>query len=339
MGTIEASDLPGGDAVEFHNVATIREVAGYEGGRLQRVPEAVRSGLNRDAQHRMLSPANVELRFVPDGPVEVTLACPNGAVRVRPFWGPYQGDPVDVADGECTVELAPPEKIGSSEVAGGGGFSPRVCRLVCRGNSGMRGEWMLFRRFSGEARPPTAEEVPDRRYLAYGTSITEGGASTGAHLSYPAVAARVLGGDLLNLGSSGSAHAEAALADHIAAREDWDIATLSLSVNMLGFSVEEFRERAAYFVETVAGENPDREVVGITIPATEFPAGDGGEKSAVFREQLREAVTTADLPNLHLVEGPELASPAGLSIDRVHPGDHGHRELGTELAASLEALL
>jgi lysophospholipase L1-like esterase len=332
------ADVPGAETVEFHNVAERREIAGYEGVRLQRVPEDVRRELNPASRHRMLSPTNVELRFVPGSPVEVTLACPNGAVRIRPFWGPYQGDPVTVEHGERTLELEPPEKVGAPEIAGGAGFSPSVCRLLCRGVSGMRGEWLQFRGLDGKARRPTADELPDRTYLAYGTSITEGGASTAAHLSYPATAARILDADLHNLGSSGSAHAEAAMADHIAGREDWDVATLSLSVNMLGFAVEEFRERVAYFVETVAGENPGREVVAVTIPANEFAPDDGGERSEVFREQLREAVVTADLPNLHLVEGPALAPAAGLSTDRVHPGDHGHRELGTGLAAELDGL-
>jgi len=338
MVTVDAA-VPGGDAVEFHNVAALRPVAGYEGLRPQRVPEPVRRELNRDAQHRMLSPTNVEFRFVPEGsgPVEVTLACPNGTVRVWPFWGPYQGEPVDVEHGERTVELAVPEKVGAADVAGGAGFSPRVCRLVCRGRSGMRGEWLLFRGLDGAARPPTGDETPDRTYLAYGTSITEGGASTAAHLSYPAVAARILDADLYNLGSSGSAHAEAALADHVADAA-FDVATLSLSVNMLEFSVEAFRERAAYVLETVAAD-PDRTVVAITIPTNEFPPDGGGDQSERFREQLREAVAAVDRPNLHILEGPALAGPSGLSTDRVHPGDHGHREFGTALAAEIETLL
>ena len=37
----------------------------------------------------------------------------------------------------------------------------------------------------------------------------------------------MLGYDLLNLGFGGSCHAETAMADHIAGRDDWDLSHLN----------------------------------------------------------------------------------------------------------------
>jgi hypothetical protein len=76
-------------------------------------------------------------------------------------------------------------------------------------------------RFVSES--PLPSELPPKRLLAYGTSITEGTASTAAHLSYLAQAGRRLGMDVVNLGSSGSAYCEPEMAHYIASRKDWDV--------------------------------------------------------------------------------------------------------------------
>ncbi len=55
---------------------------------------------------------------------------------------------------------------------------------------------------TGDCRPPRAGELPARRYLAYGTSITAGYGSQ-PHCSYVAQAARHLALDPINLGWRG----------------------------------------------------------------------------------------------------------------------------------------
>jgi lysophospholipase L1-like esterase len=65
--------------------------------------------------------------------------------------------------------------------------------------------------------------VPDVRYLAYGTSITEGAKATATHLNYVSRVAQRRGYDALNLGCSGSAYCEGVLAEYIARRNDWDV--------------------------------------------------------------------------------------------------------------------
>jgi lysophospholipase L1-like esterase len=98
---------------------------------------------------------------------------------------------------------------------------------------------------AGDCRPPAASEVPDVRYLAYGTSITEGAKATATHLNYVSRVAQRRGYDALNLGCSGSAYCEGVLAEYIARRNDWDVATFALSVNMANaaFSTAQCRER------------------------------------------------------------------------------------------------
>lgn len=338
------------DGVDFHNVAELREVSGEDGRRIQRVPESVRKHLNPRAKDRMVHPAGVEIRFVArDDPVRVTLSCPAGSARVVPFWGPFQGTPRSIGSEPTTLEMSVPSRMETldARVVADSGWSPRVCRLrFDRDSSGL----VYYHAVEGaDVRLPREDEVPARTLLVYGTSITEGSSATRTHLTYPARAARELGVDLVNLGSSGSAYCEPEIADHVAARDDWDAAVLSVSVNMLGagFAVEEFRERATYLVETVAASHPDSPVVCVTL----FPLGrdvlsedpkwdDLAATPVEYRRALREVVEAASRDNLTCVAGSELLEDVGgHTVDLLHPGDAGMIEMGANLAAVLEPLL
>jgi lysophospholipase L1-like esterase len=218
-------------------------------------------------------------------------------------------------------------------------FSPRVVRLV------MRGSQVRFHGVAGTGvRSPEAGECPALRYLTYGTSITHGANATRPYLSYAAQAARRLGADLLNFGVGGSCHCEPELADYFASRSDWQIASLALSVNMMGFTPEEFERRVRYMVHTVAGSDPSRPVACITLYpyfGDLFDAiGEGDGKPALFREILRQAVQDCPGGNAHLVEGPDiLRDLGGLTPDLVHPADNGMIEMGANLAAALAPLV
>lgn len=333
------------DGIQFHNVQELRDVDG-NGLRLQRVPEDVRTRLNDGAQNRMCHPAGVELRFVPDGPVRVTLSSRVRNSIVRPFWGDFQatGDEVVVREEPQTIELELPEQLTDlrPSVRDGLRYDPRLCRLVLPGEH--RGGRVRFRGVEGDVRPPRASEVPAMRYLAYGTSITEGEGPGSETLTYVNQTARRLGADVINLGSCGTAYCDEAMAEHIAGRDDWDVATLSLSVNMVGtFSLDTFRDRASAMVDTVAGANPDRPVACITIfsNARDYRADhEEGDECERFRDALRTVVADCDRDNVHLVEGPDvLPTAAGLTTDLVHPGDDAMIRMGENLARELKPLL
>lgn len=332
--------------VSLHNVAETPPAPWTDGGlRLDRAPERVREGVNPDAGHRLIHPTGSELRFVPDDPVEVTLSA-SGEVTFRVFWGPYQEPEVPVSESyrlgptPRTFELAVPDRVAGlrPEVADASAFSPRTCRIRFE-----RWERVALHDVRGACHPPEPADLPDRRYVAYGTSITEGAKSSAAHLSYVAQAARRLGVDPLNLGVSGSAYCEPAVGDHLAARDDWDLATLAVSVNMANteFSVGEFRERATRLVGTVADANPDAPVACVTLypDHADAVAGDDPDRAADFRAALREAVESASAPNLRPVEGPDLLDATDLSADLLPPGDDGMASVGEGLAGALAPLV
>jgi lysophospholipase L1-like esterase len=228
-----------------------------------------------------------------------------------------------------------------ADIAADFAYDPNVWRLV------LSGDPISFHGVDGRGvRPPDSSDLPDRRYIAYGTSITQGAVATGPHLTYVWQTARRIGADVINLGSGGSAYCEPAIADYIAECGDWDIATLALSVNMFsaGFYVEKFRERVEYMLETIA--ETGRPVVCITL----FPFAEDisdtkkySEKRAepaAFRSALRQAVTEVSHSNVYLLEGNDLLSNVGgLSPDLVHPSDHGMISIGERLGRELDAHL
>ena len=332
--------------VEFHNVAALRPAPSGKGLRLQRVPEDVRLSLNDAAQMRMLQPDASEIRFVADGPCRIVLSSEE-RTQVTVFHGLFEArQRVVIGPEPQAINVAyATERLSRLDVAYCRDmmFSPCVFRLVF---GGYDREPVIFHGIEGEnIRPPKSDEVPSLRYLAYGTSITHGFDSAGPHLTYVAQTARRLGADLINLGVGGAAHCEHSLADYIAGRTDWQIASLALSVNMQGFSLNDFRERVSYMVNKIAGSDPSRLVACIALYpySRDFgiePEGvTHGGTPEQFRQALRDAVAAYPHDNAHLIEGPDILKDiSGLTADLVHPGDNGMIEMGRNLAEKLQEL-
>lgn len=328
--------------VLLHNVAEITDVW-REGKKIQRVPESVRVHLNPGAQGRSLNAANSEIRFVADGPVKVTLSSPQGGGVYHVSYGSFMDSgQYPLTGNPLTIELTVNERLRNMDpkFLAGDPWSPNVIRIQFP-----RQEIVVYKVEGANVRPPKPEEMPSLRYLAYGTSITEGGCATRPHLCYAAQTAQLLGADLINLGMSGSCHAEPEMFDYIASRDDWDIATLALSVNMLGFENDEFRKRVQYGINTVAAAHPDKPISCITLfqHSADFcdaPESDSAKKTQAFRQILREEVAASGKANLHLIEGPEiLDSVQCLTHDMIHPSDWGMRRMAENLSAKLKALL
>lgn len=333
------------DQVELHNVAVAHYETRCRAYRLQRVPEKIRAALNPGAQHCMLQPDNAELRYVADGRSQVTLSS-YGNTRVSVFFGPFDSNErVIIGKEPQTIKILPNDRLAElpSHYTAGTSFSPHVVRLIF---GGPERDPILLHQVSGEGiRPPTSAELPALRLLTYGTSITHGYFAEGPHLTYVGHAARRLGADLINLGVAGSAHCEPELADYIADRTDWHVASLSLSVNMQGFSITEFRRRVQYMVDRIAGTDDSRPIACITLYPyyRDFginPQGEYGGIPEEFRQSLRDAVAATGHKNAHLIEGPELLTDiGGLSADLIHPADYGMIEMGQRLSDRLAILL
>jgi lysophospholipase L1-like esterase len=214
-------------------------------------------------------------------------------------------------------------------------FANNVCRVVVDGAD------VTFHGIDGNVRPPTPEELAPVM-MSYGTSITSGFNAGRADLQWNSLTARALGYDLVNLGSSGTAFCEKEMADYIAA-QPWDLCTLEISVNMVtDYTVEEFRKRASYMIDTLAKSHPKAPIVCISI----FPWGVGeywthkaAENTKAFRAALKEICESSGHKNVHYVHGPDLLSFSGLWHDMLHPSPQGMIEVAQKLAPKIEAIL
>lgn len=336
------------DGLDLYNIAELRAVDGLEGLRLQRVPEAVRSQLDEGTAGTMLSPAGGEIRFrIADGHESVTLRLSAELpTNLYAYHGPFQGRSwvLDSEPQDIIVKQHPRIRDLTKENYPNARFDPHLFRL-CFG--GAYPEPVFYHGHGDGISLPGESDVPEKRYLAYGSSITHGTDHSGAGLSYPAHAAWRLGLDLRNLGASGCCLCEKAMADYLA-EQSCDVVTLELSVNMLGrgFSAEAFSEKARYLVERIADSDPQRPVVCITIFPyyrdidAKYAQPNEQATPEAYRAALRKIVETSGRPNIMLLEGPDLLQDIGcLSHDLIHPGLRGMLQIGDELARRLRELL
>ena len=168
--------------------------------------------------------------------------------------------------------------------------------------------------------PPRARPGAGRRYLAYGSSITHGNNSLGATGTYAMRMARRLGVDLINLGFGGGAHCEPVLADYIAARDDWDFATLELGINMVTWlDTADFAERVRTFVRTIAEAHPDKWIFCIDMFPFHMDFDPEAERNHAYRAVVRETVAELALPRLVHIDGRDLLRDLPVSARTAAP--------------------
>ncbi|MGG1514294.1 SGNH/GDSL hydrolase family protein [Paenibacillus oryzisoli] len=345
--------------MQFHNVEELEPSATLPGFILQRFPKEVRHRFGREGDQRgrfiAAMSTGCEIRFVTASPViRITLSAPITGGDIVVYNGDYVHSVHRLEPGvPTTLHLEAPagfKEVLPASLRQGGRFSPDVWRVfVSRSYLGGPGFQVAFHRletFGYEYRPPLPSEMPARRWIAYGSSITQGSGATVHHQAYIQQAARRLGLDVLNKGMGGSCLCEPEAADFLAAHNDWDVATLELGVNMRGhFTCGEFMARASYLIERMAGQQPGKPIFLLNIfPNSADFLRDAVHPTAVanrdFREALRNMHSQLGLPHLHLLEGESILTDfSALTSDLIHPSDYGHSLMGQRLAEEMQDLI
>jgi hypothetical protein len=187
-----------------------------------------------------------------------------------------------------------------------------------------------------------------RRWLCYGSSITQCRAAPGPTETWPALVARAREWDLLCLGFGGQCHLDPVLADVIR-DQPADLISLCLGINVYGagtYNARTWRGRMADFLDRIRDGHPETPVVvmsPITSPGREAVANRAGVTLADLRDGVRQVVgdmSAAD-GDLHLIDGTTVlgAGEADLLSDGLHPGPRGHHTMATRIGAALDATL
>lgn len=346
------------EQMDFFNVAELESVTGVPGLRMQRFPKHVRERLGEcnALRGRFVSQASTgcEIRFVTEAPffrIALSATVEDGDVLV------YNGDFFHSmhrlkAGVIQTLHIEKPPRFEEVNPAAlrQGRFAPEVWRIAISRNhyAGLAFQAVFHHLdlFGHEARPPRPEELPARRWLAYGSSITHGSGATMHHQAYIQQAARRLRMDVFNKGMGGSCFCEPVMADYLIRHEKWDVATLELGVNMRDdFTPEQFQLRAEYLVRGMLENNPGKPVVLVSLfpnsaDHSTNPTHPRSERNEQFVQRLKQIYKSLDHPCLHYVDGHTLLTDfSALSADLIHPSDYGHTLIGQMLAEAMKSII
>lgn len=311
--------------IELHNVREL--IKGEYGYVLSRLPSSLGDIIKGDPK----TASGVELRLVPisdEVKIKIKRVLP-GVTVANLYYGSIQSGwqelykSITYEPCEITVKHSPnSETIRGFSERIGAAFSPEVIRIVLQS-----GQYEIID-VEGECRVPTADELPKKTYLAYGSSITHGSLSITPCRSYPFIISERLGADYLNFGYAGSAMLEPEMADFIADKCEFDLASIEMGINMLKtVAPEELRTRVNYFVKRIATAHPTKPIycTDIFYHSEDFlKPGDDTSTTCVFRRVIKETVLALDLPNVTYIDGLSILSGCQyLSEDTTHPNAQG----------------
>ncbi|MFW6271056.1 MAG: SGNH/GDSL hydrolase family protein [Bacillota bacterium] len=336
--------------MQFFNIVEVEKNEYGSGLKLHRFPENVRNNLGRNkssfGRHVARFTTGCEIRFVSEGDTfAISLKAVAGDGEILIYQGDFFQGRYKLRKGiieTFKINENPQMKKVNPEVLNKGSFSPAVWRIVfCHD---FICEFAGIESYGYQLRAPLFDEVPTKRWLAYGSSITHGANANLQSNSYLRQAARKLRVDILNKGMGGSCFCEKEMADFIAKDVKWDFITLELGVNMRGgFSSKEFDESVQYFIDKIQKENPQKPIILLTIfpnYADYINKGDDVNINQKFNEILRKIYKKYNNEFLHLIEGEQILNQFyDLSCDLIHPSPEGHINMGRNLSAALEKIL
>jgi hypothetical protein len=326
--------------VELHNVAEIFAIAGEAGKGLCRIPLDLRAELNASAQANAIQTPGCEIRFNLRGEyATVTLQMTGRPAVAEIYYGPFlvAWEVVQLEPTELVITR--PERVEVLRSIAGerrSPYAPGLFRVALPWRPPVR-----LHGIEGDVSPPDADQTPARRLLAYGSSITHGNNSVGARNGYAMRTADHLGVDLINLGFGGGAHCEPEMADYIAARGDWDFATLELGINMVSWlETEAFAARVDYFINTIAAAHPEKWLFCIDMFPFYMDFQPESERNHAYRAVVRETVERLDSPKVVHLDGRNLLKDAtGLCADALHPAPAGMEAIATNLASTVQKMM
>lgn len=325
--------------VEIFNVEKLRKTPDGSGVILERFPPDVTEMLKGRGSFISRSNTGCEIRFLTTATtVWITMEAMVSDASLTVFLGDFVYQKLTLKEGKkTTIQLTQNEcfnNVGKEFMQSiPHRFNHNVWRIYI-GNENSHCVFYEANGLDGVVRPPFKNEIPKKRWLAYGSSITHGCWTDDTSNSYINQAARLLGVDVLCKGMSGSCQCEKEMANYLA-NAKWDFITLELGVNMYGFKTKDFKKRVEYLIETVHEAQPDKKVFVIT-PFANYnsfgPDKDLVEKHKDYVDILRDIVEKLHAENVAVINGDDiLDSYTYFCYDLVHPSEFGHARMGENL--------
>jgi hypothetical protein len=320
--------------IELHNVWDTYDAEDAFG--ISRLPLGIVDDINKNARNMSKLASACEIRGVlkEGGEAKIVLKVLDDNV-VPPVVLVYRGDFCEQTiylqqeNTEIIIKDIPKQKT-MEDIANKEGFAfhPKLVRVRLPHIHNVH-----IVSIEGDLSYPDKELLPKKTLLSYGSSITHGASSISADGTYASQCARKLGYDLINLGVGGAAQMDMPIADHIATRDDWDIATLEMGINVRNWEPKKFREAVDLFVTKIVETCPDKYIFCIDLFTNDADFEKREDIAIGFREIVREIANKFNSSKVMHIDGREiLKDPYGLRTDLVHPNCHGMQEMGFNLA-------
>jgi hypothetical protein len=308
-------------------------------GRYRRMPESVATATNNGVREMHTHTAGARVRFVTDSP-RIAIRVLIDGFMLQPRTSVCGSASLDVyVNGEYCNTFIPPH----DPLAVQNGYESVIDTHLTK-----KAEILLhFPLFSSVTRlfvgleegsmlEPAAEYTITKPVVCYGSSITHGACASRPGNCYENILSRTLDCDFLNLGFSGSACGEDAIAHHIATLE---MSAFVLDYDHNAHSVGSLQRHHERFFKIVRDAQPDLPILMMSRPQPR-PTEEERERLAVVRTTYENALAAGD-KNVYFIPGCELMMDArneGL-VDNVHTNDAGFLNMASVMAPVLKEML
>jgi hypothetical protein len=177
----------------------------------------------------------------------------------------------------------------------------------------------------------------EKPVVFYGSSITEGGCSCNSTNAYNAILSRWLDFDFYNLGFSGSARGELAMADYI---NTIDMGAFVYDYDHNAPTVEHLSDTHKPFFDRIREAHPNIPILMMTRPA-EVYNDDMKARRDIVKSTYNAAVSKGD-KNVYFIDGETFYGPKDrnlCSFDNCHPNDLGFFRMANTIRPVLQEML
>jgi len=176
----------------------------------------------------------------------------------------------------------------------------------------------------------------DKPIVCYGSSITQGGCASRPGNAYSNMLSRMFDADVYNLGFSGSARAEDAIADYIAGL---DMKVFIYDYDHNAPNAEHLENTHEKMFKKIRENNPDLPIIIVSRPQYHYTE-DREIRRRIIMKTYQNALDAGD-KNVYFINGTEFFSECGDSatVDNCHPNDLGFMYMAKGIGKVLKEIL
>lgn len=311
-----------------------------EGDRFRRLPEKTARGISEGVYLLHANTAGGRVRFVTDSK-SVSLYAELGNVGRMPHF-PLTGS----AGFDLYVKTGKTERYAGSFVPPYD-MKDRYESVISFKTAEMREITVNFPLYSevknvyigleNGARVSEAAPYENRKpTVYYGSSVTQGGCASRPGNSYQAAASRALNRDYINLGFSGSARAEDAMAEYIKAL-DMDIFVYDYDYNAP--TAEYLEKTHEKMFLTIRKANPELPIIMMSIPSL-YQTKEERARLEIIKRTYNNALASGDR-SVYLIDGKTLmkSTDGDGTVDGCHPSDLGFHSMAKAIISVMKKII